>query len=105
MYFEGAAHSAEIEYALGNLPTNRVYDWQPDDYMVSAIMQGYFVNFIKTKIPMVLVCRIGHCTKPGKKIPSCTSVLKHTGNRKRTGTDIFILKNRAANNSESSSDF
>ncbi len=51
MYFEGAAHSAEIEYALGNLPTNRVYDWQPDDYMVSAIMQGYFVNFIKTKNP------------------------------------------------------
>ncbi|MEO6290024.1 MAG: carboxylesterase family protein, partial [Ginsengibacter sp.] len=25
----GASHSAEIEYAMGNLPTNRVYDWQP----------------------------------------------------------------------------
>jgi para-nitrobenzyl esterase len=49
--FNGASHSAEIEYALGNLPTNRVYDWQPDDYMVSAIMQDYFVNFIKTKNP------------------------------------------------------
>ena len=49
--FRGAAHSAEIEYALGNLPTNRVYDWQPDDFMVSAIMQDYFVNFIKTKNP------------------------------------------------------
>lgn len=51
MPFAGAAHSAEIEYALGNLPTNRVYDWQPDDYLVSAIMQEYFVNFIKTHNP------------------------------------------------------
>ena len=49
--FQGAVHSAEIEYALGNLPTNRVYDWQPDDFMVSAVMQGYFLNFIKTKNP------------------------------------------------------
>jgi para-nitrobenzyl esterase len=47
----GAVHSAEIEYALGNLPTNRVYDWQPDDYMVSAIIQAYFANFIKTGDP------------------------------------------------------
>lgn len=47
----GAVHSAEIEYAMGNLPTNRVYDWQPEDYKVSAIMQGYFANFIKTYDP------------------------------------------------------
>jgi para-nitrobenzyl esterase len=47
----GAVHSAEIEYALGNLPTNRVYDWQPEDYKVSAIIQGYFANFIKTGNP------------------------------------------------------
>lgn len=47
----GAVHSAEIEYALGNLPTNRVYDWQPDDYIVSEIMQAFFVNFIKTSDP------------------------------------------------------
>jgi len=47
----GAVHSAEIEYALGNLPTNRVYDWQPDDYKVSEIMQALFVNFIKTGNP------------------------------------------------------
>jgi para-nitrobenzyl esterase len=49
--FRGAVHSAEIEYALGNLPGNRVYDWQPEDYTVSAIMQGYFLNFIKTRNP------------------------------------------------------
>jgi len=47
----GAVHSAEIEYALGNLPTNRVYDWQPEDYQVSEIMQAFFANFIKTGNP------------------------------------------------------
>lgn len=47
----GAVHSAEIEYAMGNLPTNRVYDWQPEDYKVSEIMQGYFANFVKTGDP------------------------------------------------------
>lgn len=47
----GAVHSAEIEYAMGNLPTNRVYDWQPEDYKVSEIMQSYFANFIKTGNP------------------------------------------------------
>jgi para-nitrobenzyl esterase len=49
--FQGAVHSAEIEYALGNLSSNRVYDWQPSDYMVSTIMQDYFVNFIRSKNP------------------------------------------------------
>lgn len=47
----GAVHSAEIEYALGNLPTNRVYDWQPEDYKVSEIMQSFFANFIMTGNP------------------------------------------------------
>jgi para-nitrobenzyl esterase len=47
----GAAHSAEIEYALGNLPTNKVYAWTPDDYKVSEMMQNYFANFIKTGNP------------------------------------------------------
>jgi len=47
----GAVHSAEIEYALGNLSTNRVYDWQPEDYKVSEIMQAFFANFVKTGNP------------------------------------------------------
>jgi len=46
-----AVHSAEIEYALGNLPTNLVFNWQPDDFLVSTIMEGYFANFIKTGDP------------------------------------------------------
>ena len=47
----GAVHSAEIEYALGNLATNKVYAWTGDDYAVSHTMQSYFANFIKTFNP------------------------------------------------------
>ena len=47
----GAAHSAEIEYAMGNLTTNEVYDWTPDDFKVSEIFQGYFANFVKSGDP------------------------------------------------------
>ena len=47
----GATHSAEIEYAMGNLDSNDVYAWTPDDYKVSKVMQEYFVNFIKTGNP------------------------------------------------------
>jgi para-nitrobenzyl esterase len=36
---------------MGNLASNRVYDWQPEDYRVSAIMQEYFANFVKTGNP------------------------------------------------------
>lgn len=48
---KGAVHSAEIEYALGNLATNRVYAWTPDDYKVSEVMESYFANFVKTGDP------------------------------------------------------
>jgi para-nitrobenzyl esterase len=47
----GAVHSAEIEYAMGNLATNKVYAWTPDDYKVSEIFQTYFANFVKTGDP------------------------------------------------------
>src|SRR5207244_5158015 len=47
----GAVHSAEIEYAMGNLDSNKVYDWTPDDHKVSKVMQEYFANFIKTGNP------------------------------------------------------
>lgn len=48
---KGAVHSAEIEYAMGNLKSNRIYDWEEEDYIVSEIMQTYFANFIKTGNP------------------------------------------------------
>jgi para-nitrobenzyl esterase len=47
----GAVHSAEIEYAMGNLGSNKVYAWTDGDYKVSKVMQEYFANFIKTGNP------------------------------------------------------
>lgn len=47
----GAAHASEIEFALGNLATNKVYAWTDDDYKVSATMENYFANFIKDGNP------------------------------------------------------
>jgi para-nitrobenzyl esterase len=47
----GAAHSAEIQYAMGNLTLDKRYAWEPADSKVSETMQGYFVNFIKTGNP------------------------------------------------------
>lgn len=50
---QGAVHSAEIEYALGNLGTNHVYAWTADDSAVSSAMQQYFAAFIMTGSPRV----------------------------------------------------
>ena len=47
----GAAHASEIEYALGNLHFDKVYNWTADDYKTSETMQNYFANFIKTGDP------------------------------------------------------
>lgn len=47
----GAAHSAEIQYAMGNLPLDKRYAWEPEDFQVSETLQGYFSNFIKTGNP------------------------------------------------------
>jgi para-nitrobenzyl esterase len=47
----GAVHSAEIQYAMGNLDLDRRYAWEPADYDVSKTMQAYFVNFTKTGNP------------------------------------------------------
>ena len=47
----GAVHSADIEYAMGTLPTNRVYDWQPEDFIMSDVFSSYYANFIKTGNP------------------------------------------------------
>ena len=47
----GAVHSAEIEYAFGNLDANPLYRWTADDRKVSSTMSAYFANFIKTGDP------------------------------------------------------
>ncbi len=48
---QGAAHSAEIDYAMGNLAGNDVYAWTNEDRKVSDTMSGYFANFVKTGNP------------------------------------------------------
>lgn len=48
---QGAVHSAEIQYAMGNLDLDKRYTWEPADYEVAKTMQAYFVNFIKTGNP------------------------------------------------------
>jgi len=47
----GAVHSADIEYHMGNLPTNDVFDWNADDYAISEVFSKFFINFIKTGNP------------------------------------------------------
>ena len=47
----GAVHSAEIEYALGNLDANPAYAWTPEDYRIATSMQDYFAAFIKRGDP------------------------------------------------------
>ena len=61
----GAVHSAEIEYALGNLATNKVFAWTADDYKVSKEMQTYFANFIKTGNPNGAGLPTWPATRPG----------------------------------------
>ncbi|RYE27086.1 MAG: carboxylesterase family protein [Sphingobacteriaceae bacterium] len=47
----GASHASDIEYSLGNLSSNKVYAWTPEDFKASETMQDYFVNFVKTGNP------------------------------------------------------
>lgn len=47
----GAVHSAEIEYALGNLDVNTIYAWTDADRKVSKMMSGYWANFVKSGNP------------------------------------------------------
>ncbi len=47
----GAVHSADIEYAMGNLATNTMFKWDASDYQVSEIFQQFYLNFVKTGNP------------------------------------------------------
>jgi len=46
----GSYHSSELPYALGTLHTLK-RPWTESDYRVSALLQAYWVNFIKTGNP------------------------------------------------------
>lgn len=87
---KGAVHSAEIEYALGNLPTNRVYDWQPEDYKVSEIMQIFFANFIKTGNPNGLGVPQWPAVKAGQAAP-VMRIDAHTKAETEKNRDRYLL--------------
>ena len=42
----GAVHSADIEYFMGNLATNEVYEWTEQDTQLSELMQACYVHFV-----------------------------------------------------------
>ena len=64
----GAVHSADIEYAMGNLATNEYYDWNEDDHAISKLFLTYYANFCKTGNPN------------GKGLPQWTAITKENLN-------------------------
>lgn len=47
----GARHAEDVAYAWGNLPLLKEFNFSEEDHKVSAAMQQYFTNFIKTGNP------------------------------------------------------
>ncbi len=70
----GASHASEIEYCMGNLYLVKDYAWTEDDYKVSATMENYFANFIKTGNPN------------GKDLPNWPAALKDA-----TDPDVMVI--------------
>ena len=71
----GAVHSAEIEYALGNLDGNLVYAWTEADRTTSHVMESYFANFII------------HGDPNGKSLPAWPAVAEQGGGLLRQTID------------------
>ncbi len=46
-----AYHSSEIPYVFGALDLMHGYNWRPEDYKMSEMMQKYWSNFAKTGDP------------------------------------------------------
>jgi para-nitrobenzyl esterase len=81
----GAPHASEIEYCMGNLPSNTVYNWTEDDYKVSETMLNYFANFIKTGNPNGQKLPDWPAAKAGDKTPPV--MLINTESKKVDATD------------------
>ncbi|WP_417369552.1 carboxylesterase/lipase family protein [Flavobacterium beibuense] len=47
----GASHASDIEYLLGNLNNNELYNWTEEDRKVTQTGVKYLANFIKTGNP------------------------------------------------------
>lgn len=46
-FYQGAVHSADIEYAMGTLDTNEFYSWKEEDYAISKTFLSFYANFCK----------------------------------------------------------
>jgi para-nitrobenzyl esterase len=83
----GAVHSAEIEYALGNLDGNTVYAWTAKDRETSRLLQGYFAQFIM------------HGDPNGEGLPTWPAVVESDGGLLRQTIDAHprtVVDNGAA---------
>lgn len=96
----GAVHSAEIEYALGNLVTNKVYDWKPEDYAVSRQMQTYFANFIKSYNPNGNGLREWPAAVKGKPVPVMHLNVISASSPAKNDDRYYFLDKLAAGNKE-----
>ena len=47
----GAVHSADIEYAMGNVGRTDAYLWEDEDIAISKLFLAYYANFCKTGNP------------------------------------------------------
>lgn len=94
----GAVHSGEIEYALGNLDSNRVYAWTPADEKVSRVMEGYFEHFIKTgnpngpHLPAWPATGKADGPVPRQRIDVDTRTIQDTGAARQAFLQAFIAK-------------
>lgn len=70
----GARHAQEIAYSWGNLSLKNNYSYTEDDYKVSATMQGYFANFIKTGNPNGNQLPEWPAVKPNSESPFIMSI-------------------------------
>jgi len=78
----GAPHASEIEYCMGNMASNTIYNWTEEDFKVSETMLNYFANFIKTgnpngqKLPDWPAAKAGDKTPPVMLINTESKIIK-----------------------------
>ena len=70
----GAPHASEIEYCMGNLQSNKNYNWTEDDYKVSKTMENFFANFIINGNPNGADLPEWPTAKPGDKNPEVMNI-------------------------------
>jgi para-nitrobenzyl esterase len=95
---KGAVHSAEIEYAMGNLDGNKTFAWTPDDYKVSATMKFFFARFIKFGTPDGKELLAWPAIRPDRVPVMHIDVKPRVEEEKNRGRYIFLDKEAASAN-------